>query len=121
MIMSRKFFSVAFALCFAVFSVHAEPAMWVIKDSDSTIYLIGTLHLLKHETEWKSDKVKKTVGESTELWLEVADLENQAELQPLIAKHGMDPGKPLSKKLNQAQRKKLATIAASYEIGRAHV
>lgn len=112
--MSRKFFSGAFALCFAVFTVHAEPAMWVIKDGDSTIYLIGTLHLLKHETEWKSDKVKKTIGESTELWLEVADLDNQAGLQALIAKHGMDPGKPLSKKLNQAQRKKLARIAETY-------
>lgn len=112
--MSRKSFSVAFALCFAVSSVQAEPAMWVIKDSDSTIYLIGTLHLLKHDAEWKSEKVKKTVGESTELWLEIADDENQAALQPLLAKHGMDPDKPLSKKLNQVQRKKLEKIAATY-------
>ena len=119
--MSRKFFYVAFALCFAVSSVQAEPAMWVIKDSDSTIYLIGTLHLLKHETEWKSEKVKKTVGESTELWLEIAEEENQAALQPLIAKLGFDPGKPLSTKLNQAQRKKLEKITATYGLPAANL
>lgn len=113
-IMSRKLFSVAFVLCLAVFPVQAEPALWVIKDSDSTIYLIGTLHLLKHDTEWKSEKVKKTVGESTQLWLEIADEGDQAALQPVIAALGMDPRKPLSKKLNQAQRKKLEKIAASY-------
>jgi uncharacterized protein YbaP (TraB family) len=114
--MRRKLLSATLVLFMAAWPLHAEPAMWVIKDSDSTIYLIGTLHLLKHDSEWKSEKVKKTVGESTELWLEVADLENQTELQLLIAKHGMDLGKPLSKKLNPPQRKKLAKIAATYGI-----
>ena len=31
----------------------AQPAMWTVKDADSTIYLFGTVHLLKPETEWK--------------------------------------------------------------------
>ena len=90
--------------------------MWVIKDSDSTIYLIGTLHLLKHDAEWNSEKVKKTVGESTELWLEIAELDNQIAMRPLIETHGKDPNNPLSKKLNQEQRKKLAKMAATYGI-----
>ena len=64
-IMSRKGFLIALALVAAVSLAKAEPAMWVIKDADSTIYLIGTLHLLKHDTEWNADKVKKTVKEST--------------------------------------------------------
>lgn len=114
--MSRKLSSIAFALCFAVFPAQAEPAMWVIRDNDSTIYLIGTLHLLKHDAEWNSEKVRKTVGESTELWLEVAEEANQAALQPLIATLGVDPAKPLSKKLNQAQRKKLEKLAVTYGI-----
>src|SRR5688500_10573230 len=114
--MSRKFSLIAFVLCFGISSAHAEPAMWVIRDTDSTIYLIGTLHLLKHDAEWKSEKVKKTVGESTELWLEVTEDENQAAMQPLIAKLGLDPAKPLSKKLNQAQRKKLEKIATTYGV-----
>ena len=114
--MSRKILLVTLALFLGVAGASAEPAMWVIKDSDSTIYLIGTLHLLKHDAEWNSEKVKKTVGESTELWLEIAELDNQVALPALIATHGKDPSKPLSKKLNQEQRKKLAKIAATYSI-----
>jgi uncharacterized protein YbaP (TraB family) len=116
-IMSRKkTFVAAFALFLVAFSARAEPAMWVIKDADSTIYLIGTMHLLKHDTEWNADKVKKTVHESTELWLEVADFENEAALAPLIAKFGIDPKRPLSSKLNEQQRKRLKEVATSYGV-----
>jgi len=114
--MSRKTLSVMCGFLVALTPTQGEPAMWVVRDSDSTIYLIGTLHLLKHDAEWKSEKVRKAVGESTELWLEIAEFDNQAGLQPLIAAHGMDPGKPLSKKLNQAQRKKLAKISETYGV-----
>jgi uncharacterized protein len=114
-IMSRKKFSVTFALFLAVASAKAEPAMWVIKDADSTIYLIGTMHLLKHDTEWNAEKVKKTVHESTELWLEIADLDGgDAAVAPLIAKFGMDTERPLSSKLNEEQRKRLEKIAGTY-------
>lgn len=88
--------------------------MWVIRDADSTIYLIGTMHLLKHDTEWNAEKVKKTVHESTELWLEVADLDNDAALAPLMMKLGVDPTHPLSSKLNDEQRKKLEKTAGVY-------
>ena len=114
--MSRKILAQTLGLVLVALSVKAEPAMWVIKDSDSTIYLIGTLHLLKHDAEWNSKKVKETVGESTELWLEIAELDNQVAMRPLIATHGKDPTTPLSKKLNEEQRKKLAKIAATYSI-----
>jgi uncharacterized protein YbaP (TraB family) len=112
--MSTKKIAVTFALFLAVASAKAEPAMWVIKDADSTIYLIGTMHLLKHDTEWNAEKVKKTVHESTELWLEVADLDNDAALAPLMMKLGVDPAHPLSSKLNEEQYKKLEKIAGTY-------
>jgi uncharacterized protein YbaP (TraB family) len=112
--MSTKKIAVTFALFLAVASAKAEPAMWVIKDADSTIYLIGTMHLLKHDTEWNAEKVKKAVHESTELWLEVADLDNDAALAPLMMKLGLDPAHPLSSKLNEEQRKKLEKIAGAY-------
>ena len=111
-----KIFPMAFALCLAVFSAKAEPAMWVIRDADSTIYLIGTMHLLKHDAEWNAEKVKKTVHESTELWLEVADFDNQSAMAPLMAKFGVDPQHPLSSRLSEEQRKKLAKIATTYNI-----
>jgi uncharacterized protein YbaP (TraB family) len=112
--MSRKKIAVTFALFLAVASAKAEPAMWVIKDADSTIYLIGTMHLLKHDTEWNAEKVKKAVHESTELWLEVADLDNDAALAPLMMKLGLDPAHPLSTKLTEEQHKQLEKIAGAY-------
>jgi uncharacterized protein YbaP (TraB family) len=88
--------------------------MWVIRDSDSTIYLIGTLHILKHDTEWNAGKVKKTVKESTELWLEVADFDDQSAMVGLVSKLGMDAEHPLSGKLNDEQKQKLAKIAGAF-------
>jgi uncharacterized protein YbaP (TraB family) len=94
----------------------AEPAMWVIRDKDSTIYLIGTMHLLRHDAEWNAAKVKKAVTESTELWLEVADIDDQAAMLPLVAKYGVDPKNPLSSKLSPALNEKLAKQAAAYDV-----
>lgn len=94
----------------------AEPAMWVIRDNDSTIYLIGTMHLLRHETEWDSTKVKKAVTDSSELWLEVANIDDQASILPLMAQYGMDPTQKLSSKLSPAQNEKLSKVAATYGV-----
>ena len=30
----------------------ARPALWVVKDTDTTIYLFGTVHLLPNDTAW---------------------------------------------------------------------
>jgi uncharacterized protein YbaP (TraB family) len=92
----------------------AEPAMWVIRTSDSTIYLIGTMHLLKHGAEWNSTKVRKAVTDSTELWLEVADIDNQASIAPIVTQYGLDMEHPLSSKLTATQKQKLDTVAATY-------
>jgi len=97
-------------------AARAEPAMWVIRDKDSTIYLIGTVHLLRHEAEWNAAKVKKAVTESSELWLEVANIDDQASALPLITQYGMDPERTLSSKLNAGLKEKLAKVAATYGI-----
>src|SRR5688572_8468673 len=70
--------------------VQAEPAMWVVRDDDSTIYLVGTVHVLRPDMVWNSDKITKALGESTELWLELVDADNQEITTSLIQKHGFD-------------------------------
>jgi uncharacterized protein len=107
--------ALATPIVFAV-TARAEPAMWVIRDRDSTIYLIGTVHLLRHETEWDSAKVKKAMTESSELWLEVKDFDDEASIAPLVAQYGIDLGNPLSSKLNATQKEKLARVAALYGV-----
>jgi uncharacterized protein YbaP (TraB family) len=99
----------------------AEPAMWVIRDEDSTIYLIGTVDLLRRETEWNAAKVKKTVTESSELWLDVANFDDQAGVLPIMTRYGIDTKKKLSNKLNARQKRKLAKLAATYSVPMANL
>jgi len=80
--------------------VHADPAMWVVKDADSTIYLLGTFHLTKPGIHWRSDKIEAAFKDSSELWLEASENGDVAMLQRLVLKYGLDPAHPLSSKLN---------------------
>lgn len=94
----------------------AEPPLWVVKDKDSTVYLFGTVHVLKPDLQWNTPKVQAAVKESSELWLEVLDADNQAVAGPLIQKYGLDLGKPLSKKLTPEQLAKVNQVGQAYGV-----
>lgn len=110
----------AVAATLAIFALsraaQADPAMWVIRDADSMIYLVGTMHLLKHETEWNKTKVLGVLAGSQELWLEIADPTNQSVGLPLIQRYGMDREHSLSSKLNRTQLEKLNRVAQQYHV-----
>jgi uncharacterized protein len=77
----------------------ADPALWVVKDKDTTIYLFGTVHVLKPEVRWFDGGVKAAYDASSEVRLELLTPE-PAAMQELVTKLGLDPaGKPLSEKL----------------------
>lgn len=73
----------------------AEPAFWVVKDKQSTIYLFGTFHALSTDGSWETPKIAKALGESKELWLELVDDDTKTIL-PLISRYGHDPAHVLS-------------------------
>lgn len=50
--------------------VRATPAMWKIRDADTTIYLFGTFHTLDGRTAWFDSKVRQAFDSSGELVLE---------------------------------------------------
>lgn len=79
--------------------VKPQPAMWLIRDADSTIYLLGTFHLVKPGTEWRTPKIASAFDAADEVWLEASMLANPAKLQALVLKHGFDRRHPLSSKL----------------------
>lgn len=100
----------AVALGAAASPAQAAPAVWVVKDADSTIYLLGTIHFLKPETQWRSPTIDKAMKETGELWLEV-EADDPAVMQPLVMKYGLDPANPLSKKLSAEELAKLDAAA----------
>jgi uncharacterized protein YbaP (TraB family) len=67
--------------------VRATPALWEIRDADTTIYLFGTFHTLDGRTVWFDRKVREAFDRSGELMLEtvvpddVVALRSAAEAQ----------------------------------------
>ena len=97
--------------------VTREPALWVLRDADSTVYLFGTVHLLKSETAWRSPKVERALAESEDVWFELAeagdDAASAATAAALLPRLGYDAARPLSSRLTAADRKRLAAAEAA--------
>ena len=90
------------------------PAMWVVSDEDSTIYLFGTVHLLKPETQWRTPGLEAALTEAAELWLEVPNVDDQAAAMPLIQQYGLNiGGEPLSSLLTDEENAQLQAVAAA--------
>ena len=86
----------------------ADPALWVVRDEDTTIYLFGTFHLLDGRP-WFNDEVKTAFDASSELLLEAIPPEDIASLQPMVMRYAVDPqGRTLSSRLNAEQNAQLA-------------
>src|SRR3954454_4083713 len=51
-------------------ATNADPAIFVVRDADTTVYLFGTFHALDSKTEWFNDQVKDAFEQSDELVLE---------------------------------------------------
>lgn len=50
--------------------IRATPAMWIVRDADTTIYLFGTFHSLDQRTVWMENSVRAAFDGSDELVLE---------------------------------------------------
>jgi hypothetical protein len=88
----------------------ADPVLWVIKDADSKIYLFGTIHVMKPDTNWRNAAINAAFASSSELWVEAVD-DNQQMMSQLVAKYGMDPAHPLFDKLPLAGQHQLLLAA----------
>ncbi len=68
----------------------ADPAMWVVKDADTTIYMFGTFHGLDGKTDWFNEEVKAAFDKSQEVVVEAILPEDPAALQPIVMKYAVD-------------------------------
>jgi uncharacterized protein YbaP (TraB family) len=81
-----------------------DPALWVVKDADTTIYLFGSVHILKPGLGWFDDGIKTAFDSSDQLILELVE-PPAAEAQALFGKLAMDQqGKALRSKMTDADR-----------------
>src|SRR6476659_8950932 len=66
-------------------AMKADPAMFVVRDADTTIYLFGTFHALDGNSQWFNEQVRDAFESSNELVLETLVPERNARPHPLAS------------------------------------
>lgn len=87
-----------------------EPALWTLSDEDTTLYIFGTVHLLRPDLDWRSDEMDSAFAEADTVVFE-ADVTSQAaasEMMKFISSEGMlEGGQQLSSLLSELERAEL--------------
>jgi len=82
--------------------VEAVPALWQVKGVHGSIYLFGTVHIMRPEVHWQTAKVKDAFTSSDTLYLEIADIDEDSvkAMAPMLMQMGLDLEHPLSTKIS---------------------
>lgn len=113
--LKRTFLAVAALVAFSApaFAQQAiDPALFVVRDADSTMYLYGTVHVRPNGADWGDDDVRAALAESQEIWTEVLMTpETDAQTQQLALQYGAAPaGRPLSSWITAEQNERLNAL-----------
>src|SRR5688572_26648925 len=84
-ILAGLFVAVALAAPASAADYEPDPAVWLLQDEDTRIYLLGTVHVLPEGFRWRSPRIDGIVAEADELILESTDEEPLTE-DPRIAR-----------------------------------
>ena len=100
----------------AAATTDADPALWVVRDKDTTIYLFGTIHVLRPGLSWFDEAVKAAFDRSDEVVLELV-LPDPAKMAGIVRATGIAPAgtPPLTERLPEAKR--AAFTAAVVNLG----
>ena len=86
------------------------PALWTLSDEDTTLYMLGTVHLLRPDLDWRSDAIDAAFAEADTVVFE-ADVTSQAaasEMMRFISTEGMlEGGQQLTSLLDEVERGEL--------------
>lgn len=85
----------------------ATPAMWRVRDADTTIYLFGTVHVMKPGIDWFRGGVKAAFDGSDELVLEIVEPDDPNVMGAVMTSKAMaGDGMALSDRLDAEARTK---------------
>ena len=115
--LTALFSGLALAACAAQTSrapAEARPALWMLSDADTNIYLFGTIHALPEGTEWRTPALEQALAESEELVTEIR-LGDEAAAAAAFARLGFGQGVPPALERVPATKRELLreAIAAS--------
>jgi uncharacterized protein YbaP (TraB family) len=94
------------------------PALWKISDSDTNLYILGSVHVLKPGTVWLNEDLRQKILSAKEIYLEVSAADQQPRvLGPLVKKYGILPqGDSLRKHLPEKVYGDLGAAFAQFGI-----
>ena len=94
-------------------TVDADPALWVVKDDDTTIYLFGTFHALKPGLRWFDDAVKQAFDKADTAVFEI-DASDMVAIQTAAMKYGFTNGAPFTAKMKPAEKAQYEAALKQY-------
>ncbi len=94
--------------------VDADPALWVVQDEDTTVYLFGTVHILKPGLTWMDEAIADAFEASDTLVVEMIEPE-EAEMMALVNQVAMD-GTSLADRMPEEMRKTYVETLAEMKI-----
>lgn len=89
-------------------TVDADPALWRVKDRDTTIYLFGTIHALRPGLGWFDEAVAKAFAESGEIVVEMVEPEGTNRRDGIVQRAVAKDATPLTQKLPADKREAFA-------------
>jgi len=97
-------------------SVTADPAFYKISDEDTTIYVLGTIHVLPEDYEWFDGELRGAFERSDELVIEMV-APDPAVMGGIVQKLAIDPnGKKLSSYFDAEMKSKYEAYLAALNI-----
>lgn len=114
----RRTASILFTILVLVTPSSAAPAIWKVSDADSAIWLFGSVHMLRADTDWRTGTLDKILSKADRIYFE-ADVSAaaQAELMPLSMELGFNrDGILLSEQIGPALTDRVRAAAQDYGI-----
>lgn len=89
-----------------------KPALWLLSDEDTKIYLFGTFHVLPPGFRWRNAQFDAVVAAAEELVVETSDGDAEGPMRELLAPLLTDEDRPrVSDRLSPTSAKKWLLLA----------
>ena len=93
-----------------------RPAIWLLSDADTRIYLFGTVHVLHPDLRWRSATFNRIARDAQELVLELSDQEMSSANVDAFAMMRMAKSVPLLQRVSADRREGLARMLRELQI-----
>lgn len=102
----------------SVGATYAAPALWQVSDEDSSVWLFGSVHLLRPDTAWRSQTLDKVLSKAERVYFETdLSVEAQMAVMPLTFELGFNrDGRLLSELIGTDLTDRLREAADRYAI-----